>query len=191
MLKDKKILLVLTNTTDESIAKHVLFLAEYLNQNNEVHILTSKKEMDNSFLENTKKDNIKVIPLLYLISKLDIGKDYLTVPEITKILNTNKYHLVHTFDHKSGFLTSLAFNGYKLNPTNTRLRLIHTINNIPYLNLKKIKKFFSKKMFNITLSTHNIIITTIPEKIKDLIPDYKLHTPNTVQEIEEVYLKLF
>ena len=191
MLKDKKILLVLTSTKDEAITRHVLFLAEYLNQNNEVHILTSKKDLDKSFIENTKKDNIKVLYLQYLTSKLDIGKDYLTIPEITKILNTNQYHLVHTFDHKSGFLTSLAHNGYKLNPTNTRLRLIHTVNSIPYLNLKKIIKFFSKKIFNITLSTHNIIITTIPEKIKDLIPDYKLHTPNTVKEIEKVYLKMF
>ena len=191
MLKNKKILLILTSHKDIKITKNVLHLAQYLNQNNEVHILTSQKEIDNIFLENCHKNNIKILQEKYLIAKFDLGKDYLMIPKITKLLNTNKYNLIHTFDLKAGFLISLATHAYRLNPTNIRLRLIHTTNNIPYLNLKKIKKYFIKKIFTITISSHDIIITTIPEKIKDLLPNYKLHNPHTVQEIEGVYMKLF
>ena len=92
-LKDKKILYLVTQTKWGGAQKYVLDLAEYFNQNNEVHIAFGEVRKQNpEFLTACKKLNIKTIPVENLVRAIQLGKDFFSIKELATIINKNHYN---------------------------------------------------------------------------------------------------
>ena len=183
MLKDKKILYIVTQTKWGGAQKYVLELAEYFNKNNEVHIAFGEtKDINQQFIDKCEELNIKTIPIQYLVRNIDIGKDYLTIPDLVKLFNKEHYNLIHLNSSKAGLLGSLASNMYKMNPTNTRLRVIYTAHGFVFNEpLSKIKKKLFKISEKISTGIQSAIITVSDYDKQTALdnkicPEYKMFT---------------
>ncbi|MCD4761041.1 glycosyltransferase [bacterium] len=182
-LKGKKILYLITQTKCGGAQKYVLELAEYFGQNNTVHIAYGEdKNIDKQFINNCKKLSIKTIAIPYLRREIDLGKDYLAVPEILKLLNKENYNLLHLNSSKVGLLGSLAAKIYSFNPLNLKLRIAYTAHgfvfNEPLTNRRKKMYKFSEK---ISTGFQHLVITVSDADRQSALdnnisPGYKMFT---------------
>ena len=161
MIKDKKILYIITQTKWGGAQKYVLELTKYFNKHNEIHIAFGEtKNQNKKFLNTCKKLNIKTIPLQYLVRDIDIGKDYLTILYLIKLLNKEHYNLIHLNSSKAGLLGSLASKIYRMNPTNIKMIIIYTAHGFVFNEpLSKFKKKIYKISEKISTGIQDVIIT--------------------------------
>jgi len=161
MLKSKKILYIITQTKWGGAQKYVLQLAKYFNKNNEIHIAFGEiKNKNKKFLNDCKKLKVKTIPIKYLVRNIDIGKDYLAIINIIKLLKKENYNLVHLNSSKVGLLGSISSKIYNMNPTNLRLRIIYTAHGFIFNEpLSKLKKKIYKISEKISTKIQDVIIT--------------------------------
>lgn len=180
-LKDKKILYLITQTKWGGAQKYVLELARYFGQDNEVHVAYGEiNDLDSNFLETCQKLNIKTIPVPYLMRNIDLGREYLAIIEISKILRQGQYNLLHLNSSKAGLVGALAAKFYNSNPINIRMRIVYTAHGFVFNEpLSKLRKKIYKLSETISTGLENIIIAvseadrqsainnkiTIPEKI--------------------------
>ncbi|MDP2812113.1 MAG: glycosyltransferase family 4 protein [bacterium] len=159
-LKSKKILYIITQTQWGGAQKYILDLAQYFGQANEVHIAYGEiKNPDPYFLSECQKLNIKTIAIPYLIRNIDLGKDYLAIIEIAKLLNKENYDLIHLNSSKMGLLGSLAAKYYALNLLNTKVRIVYTAHGFVFNEpLSKLRKKIYKISETISTSIQNAVI---------------------------------
>lgn len=160
-LEGKKILYLLTQSKWGGAQKYVLDLAKYFAKKNEVHIAFGEaKNKDEKFLAALKEANIKYIEIPYLQREIDFGSDYLAVMEVLKVLNKEKYNLIHLNSSKAGLIGSVASKIYSLNVTNTRLRVVYTAHGFVFNEpLPKFKKTLYTMSEKFSTGLQHMIIT--------------------------------
>ena len=95
-LKGQKILYLITQTKWGGAQKYVLELAQHFSKHNQVHIAYGEvKHKNQRFFDICDKYKIKTIPVNRLVRKIDPGKDFLAVSDISKILGNANYNLIH------------------------------------------------------------------------------------------------
>ena len=182
-LRGKKILFLITQTKWGGAQKYVLELAEHFVKHNEVHIAYGQvKDKNKRFFDTCDKLNIKTIAIPSLVRNIDLGKDFLAVPEVSKIYNKGLYSLVHINSSKASLVASIAAKMYSMNPLNVRLRVIYTAHGFVFNEpLSKTKKKLYKMSEKISTNFQDAIITvseTDKQSALDnkIVADFKLFT---------------
>jgi glycosyltransferase involved in cell wall biosynthesis len=182
-LTDKKILIIVTQTKWGGAQKYVLELAQFLSKRNEVHIGYGEiNNINQHFLDTCKKYKIKTIPLPYLTRKIDIGKDFLFIKELSRLLKKEKYNLIHLNSSKAGFGGSLAAKLYNMNPMNVRIRIVYTAHGFVFNEpLSSTKKKIYKTAETFSTGIEDLVITVSDfdkqSAIKNKVClDFKMHT---------------
>ncbi len=161
MIKDKKILYIITQTKWGGAQKYVLELAQYFSKHNEVHIAFGEtKHINQQFIDKCKELNIHTIPITRLVRNIDPSQDFSAVSEIKKILNKGNYNLLHLNSSKAGLLGALAGKLYSTNPMNIRLRIVYTAHGFVFNEpLSKIQKKVYKMSEMFSTNLQNLVIT--------------------------------
>lgn len=159
-LKAKKILYIITQTKWGGAQKYILDMARHFCQDNDVSIAYGEiKEIDEHFIAECKKINVKTIEIPYLSRNIDLGKDYLAIIEISKLLSKESYDLIHLNSSKVGLLASLASKYYALNLLNTKMRIVYTAHGFVFNEpLSKMRQKIYKLSETISTSIQNVII---------------------------------
>ncbi len=180
-LKGKKILYLVTQSKWGGAQKYVLDLTRHLQKQNEVHIAYGKSQDKNSeFLKQCEKLGSKTIEIPYLVRDIDLGKDYLAMIDIYKLLNKENYNLIHLNSSKAGLLGALAAKLYNSNPMNIRVRVVYTAHgyvfNEPLPNFKKQLYTMSEKFS----SGMDHLIITVSEADRQLAIEKKISHPKKI-----------
>ncbi len=180
-LTGKKILYLITQTKWGGAQKYVLELAQYFGRHNEVHIAYGEiNDVDKDFLEICQKLKIKTIAVPYLTRNIDLGREYLAIIEISKILKQGQYDLIHLNSSKAGLLGALATKFYNSNPLNIRMRIVYTAHGFVFNEpLSKLKKKIYKLSETISTGLENIIIA-VSEADRQSAINNKITTPEKI-----------
>ncbi len=166
-LTGKKILYLITQTKWGGAQKYVLELAEYFAKNNEVHIAYGEvNNVNQQFLDTCEKQNIKTIPIKYLVRNIDVSGEFLATKDIVKLLNKNNYNVIHLNSSKAGAVGSLASMFYNFNPLNIKARVIYTAHGYVFnepLNMLVKKAYAMSETFSAGLQ-HKIIAVSEYDK---------------------------
>lgn len=160
MLKDKKILYLVTQTKWGGAQKYVLDLAAHFAKNNQVHIAYGETDHeDQKFLSYCQKLGLKTFAIKYLKRDISPSKDFLATNEIFSLINKEKYNLIHLNSSKVGLLGTLASVFYGFNPYNLRLRVVYTAHGFVFNEpLSPIRKSIYKMSETVSTSLQSLVI---------------------------------
>lgn len=182
-LQDKKILFLVTQTKWGGAQKYVLQLADYFRKKNTVHIAFGEtNDLDSHFLIMCQAMGIKTIPIPNLVRNIKLSKEVSAILKILKIIGHENYHLIHLNSSKVGLLGSVAGMLYRLNPINTRLRVIYTAHgfvfNEPGPAFQK-KLYTMSEMLSTSLQTRIIAVSEFDKQsalTNKICPENKIVT---------------
>jgi len=150
MLKNKKIVYLVTQSKFGGAQKYILDLAKYFSQNNQVTIIVGEaNNRDPQFFDGAAKIGVEIIVLKHLQRDIDLYQNIRSVFEIRHTLAKLKPNLLHINSSMAGLTGSLAALFYNMSPYNLILKVVYTAHGFVF---NEPRSFAENKIFLLTLT---------------------------------------
>ncbi len=161
MLKNKKIVYLVTQSKFGGAQKYILDLAKYFSQNNQVTIIVGEaNNRDPQFFDGAAKIGVEIIVLKHLQRDIDLYQNIRSVFEIRHTLAKLKPNLLHINSSMAGLTGSLAALFYNMSPYNLILKVVYTAHGFVF---NEPRSFAENKIFlfieKFSSSLKSLIIT--------------------------------
>lgn len=127
MLKNKKIVYLITQSKYGGAQRYILDLADYFQTNNEVLIAVGEKnDQDPDFFNSAKDRGLKTIIIPSLKRGIDLGSNLVSLFDIYSLIKKEKPDVLHINSSMAGFVGAVAAFIYNLNPYARHMRVVYT-----------------------------------------------------------------